>query len=221
MTLDWSKEIETTEDPPRPVRVLFDPRGVASAADMDGQLWWVTVDGDAIYRVGGGQINLRNVAPPKPVPVLLEAWVVWTNDGRIDIAYSREASAKERVKSWGGVYARAAAMSNGSPVPASPEQFDQMREMAKLIQDRDEWRTKVEALQAEAALAEHKRLLALALADERECYANLEIAEADLSAAQAALRDYSKGDLVYYAEHASAIAAARADCSGTGKKEKK
>ena len=38
-----------------------------------------------------------------------------------------------------------------------------------------------------------------------------EKAEADLAAARKALRDYSKGDLVYYAEHAPAIAAARAE----------
>lgn len=121
MTIDWTQPVETTEDPPRPVRVLFDPRGVASAADMDGQLWWVTVDGDAIYRVGGGQITLRNVPPPKPEPVLWESWCLLTRDGVVVAHADEDEADMEMTSSAAGFHTfvekrRIAWMSDGSPV---------------------------------------------------------------------------------------------------------
>jgi hypothetical protein len=41
-------------------------------------------------------------------------------------------------------------MSDGSPVPASPEQIDHMREMAAFITERDSWKAQCEAWAAKA-----------------------------------------------------------------------
>ena len=68
--IDWTQPIETTETPPRPVRVLFDKDGVAHAllipdAYGDNKIW--LLDGEEAYG-NGRHIPLRNVAPPKPEP---------------------------------------------------------------------------------------------------------------------------------------------------------
>jgi hypothetical protein len=70
-------------------------------------------------------------------------------------------------------------MSDGSPVPASPEQFDQMREMATMIQERDAWRTKAEALQAEVEHREKMELNALRQRDAMKPVVDAAVAWAD------------------------------------------
>ncbi len=69
--IDWTQPIETTETPPRPVRVL--------ATDAFGAWPIVCMIGGLVFRFtasgvcADGQITLRNVSPPKPEPVLREA----------------------------------------------------------------------------------------------------------------------------------------------------
>ena len=67
MTIDWTQPVETTEDPPRPVRVL--------ATDIDDTLhpvgvWYPDAWKMVRYRIDGCTgarfPTLRNVAPPKP-----------------------------------------------------------------------------------------------------------------------------------------------------------
>ena len=57
--IDWTQPVETTETPPRPVRVLFDKDGSAAAVHV----------GEYILSLGSPHLpTLRNVAPPKPEP---------------------------------------------------------------------------------------------------------------------------------------------------------
>ena len=147
--IDWTQPVETTEDPPRPVRVL------ATDFKLKGFPYLCAVDyGDyeafALFSAEGWdtwrRTRLRNVAPPKPEPVLLEGWVNLYSDQNIKGTMQPSKRSADDVAREGRVECRRVAwMSDGSPVPASPEQFDQMREMAKLIRERDEWRTKAEA----------------------------------------------------------------------------
>ena len=78
MTINWDLPIETTETPPRPVRVLFDRDGVFSGAVFISHLVYVKYHEDAFRAVGdvvlAGNVTLRNV-PAKPAPVLRECWV--------------------------------------------------------------------------------------------------------------------------------------------------
>jgi hypothetical protein len=71
--IDWTQPIETTETPPRPVRVLFDSDGGVYGVDIETNLWGICSDKVSVCRrddngMGTHFITLRNVAPPKPVP---------------------------------------------------------------------------------------------------------------------------------------------------------
>jgi hypothetical protein len=106
---------------------LFDSQGRVQACRV----------GSVVYAPPAFEkLGLRNVPPPKPEPVLREAWLHLYEDGRA-VMYLSEPATASRLGTLIECR-RIAWMSDGSPVPASPEQFDQMREMAKLIQDRDE-----------------------------------------------------------------------------------
>jgi hypothetical protein len=142
MTIDWTQPVETTEDPPRPVRVLFDKDGRPEAVRIDCILFGLT---ENTIRLGGKLVTLRNVAPPKPEPVLMEGWLNLYSDQNIKPTMQDTKREADDIAREGRVECRHVTwMSNGSPVPASPQQFDQMREMAKLIQERDGWRAKAE-----------------------------------------------------------------------------
>ena len=67
--IDWTQPIETTETPPRPVRVLFDKDGKRVAFDLYGYgMVAITDEAQDCLVLGGNIIPLRNVAPPKPEP---------------------------------------------------------------------------------------------------------------------------------------------------------
>jgi hypothetical protein len=129
--IDWTKPVETTEDPPRPVRVLFDRGGRPEAVHINDNHTAPSFNLFAIEHIGAGvnatrgmySIPLRNVAPPKPKPepVLREAWVAWDSDG-METIWNSEKDAADRARHLRGVYVRAAVMSDGSPVPGeAPE----------------------------------------------------------------------------------------------------
>ena len=145
MTIDWTQPCETTEDPPRPVRVLCNG-GDVEACILGGELWWIDPSNELCWRQGDNDdgdyvnITLRNVAPPKPEPVLIERWATVWGDGAFYGPFKSRPLAELR----GSQVIRLAWMSDGSPVPASPAQFDHMREMAKMIQERDEWKANAE-----------------------------------------------------------------------------
>jgi hypothetical protein len=71
--IDWDQPVETSETPPRPVRVLQHGTDV-EACVLGGELWWIdrdercwrqedNEDGDYVY------VTLRNVAPKPISPV--------------------------------------------------------------------------------------------------------------------------------------------------------
>lgn len=120
--IDWTQPVETTETPPRPVRVLAtDKRGgmpvVCLIPDHRGSEdhgYRATQDGVV---ADACTFALRNVAP-KPEPVLREAWFAlfengtasrgFSNTSEIDAYYTPNSRVECRRIAW---------MSDGSPVP--------------------------------------------------------------------------------------------------------
>ncbi|CUW38814.1 protein of unknown function [Magnetospirillum sp. XM-1] len=161
MTIDWSKEIETTEDPPRPVRVLATDgkfRLPVIVEFPDGNVYFYDLNGEACPTALPA---LRSV-PPKPKPVLMEGWVkLYANDGQWPSAsssvFTSEDDARESVTMREPLaICKVAWMSDGSPVPSeASEEEDPTRYgvcevcVEKAVKAADEWRTKAEALQAE------------------------------------------------------------------------
>jgi hypothetical protein len=137
--IDWTKPVETTETPPRPVMVLYalgndTPYGfvVFNITREHADEFWLMTDEN--------RPTLRNVAPPKPEPVMYERWVTVWGDGALYGPFT----SRPVEHMAGSQIIHFTWMSDGSPVPASPEQFDQMREMAALITERDRWKAECE-----------------------------------------------------------------------------
>jgi hypothetical protein len=227
--IDFAQPVETTETPPRRVRVLFDKDGSAAAVHV----------GEYILSLGSPHLPaLRNVAPPKPEPVLREAWVnCYAPDNIIGHATREEADRKGRPEAREACL-RVAWMSDGSPVPGEIARDtglweSTLAENERLTSERDKW--KHDAEKAEADLG---NLLAIMLGDgghyQQECgtdsalkeaaelwYAYISLADnlkTDLAAARAALRSVGAASVYVYAawiesypEHAPAIAAARGE----------
>ena len=157
--IDWTQPVETTEDPPRPVRVLATDRPNSNHPIVvmrdDGQIFAVGLDGDGIpqlFKNGTwGTVTLRNVPPPKPKPVLHEAWVWWNSAGKATVSLNEEWCIHQKTRER-GVYTRAAVMSDGSPVPGEDDlATKQITEFAERYQDDvNHWKAKAEALQADA-----------------------------------------------------------------------
>lgn len=159
MTIDWTQPVETTEDPPRPVRVLATDAGeqypIVALISREPILF--TKDGHE-WPDGCG-ITLRNVPPPKPEPVLHERWATVWGDG----AFYGPFKSRPVEELNGSKTIRIAWMSDGSPVPSeasgeeapliglSDAEFRRLCDNveAPLIADRDHWKSKAEALQAE------------------------------------------------------------------------
>jgi hypothetical protein len=123
--IDFTQPIETTETPPRPVRVLFDANGEVYGFDIETNLWGICSDMVSACRrddngMGTHFITLRNVAPPEPEPVLREAWVWWASSGKATVSLNEEWCIHQRTVEC-GVYARVAVMSDGSPVPGGDD----------------------------------------------------------------------------------------------------
>jgi len=139
--IDWQKPVETCEDPPRPVRVLF---------DKDGKAIFGTLNDSGPWHIQGGRIldndllwvRLRNIPEHKPEPVRHEAWLNLYGNGAFTKHHDKDDAELCGVSSGRVECRRITWMSDGSTAPASPEQLDQMRETAKLIIDRDQWQTK-------------------------------------------------------------------------------
>lgn len=144
MTIRWDLPVETTETPPRPVRVLFDKDGAfAGAVYIYDDLH--TVHGVRACRPGYDSITLRNVAPPKPEPVLREAFIHLYADGGVAVTYVRSSAApavEVRHEKW---------MSDGSPVPGEDAAWKRVHEeyvthacatIDELRVERDQWKAK-------------------------------------------------------------------------------
>lgn len=140
--IDWTLPVETTEDPPRPVRVLCTDAGeqypIVALISREPILF--TKDGHE-WPDGCG-ITLRNVPPPKPDPVLREAWVVFKEAPNCWV-FTDYAHAKNCADANGFPMARAAVMSDGSPVPGD---FHDDLEWTELTADRDNWKAEAELL---------------------------------------------------------------------------
>jgi hypothetical protein len=124
MTIDWTKPVETTEDPPRPVRVLS-PHGpdehypIVFAIEGCRGIEIAKRNGEVL---GEPPMHLRNVAPPKPEPVLREAWVNCYDPKRFDPGVHPTKDAAERyARSWREACLKVAWMSDGSPVPGEDD----------------------------------------------------------------------------------------------------
>lgn len=161
--IDWTQPVETTETPPRPVRVL---------ATNVGEICPVVIglpDGSVVrFRLDGTPyctpLTLRNV-PVKPV--LHERWVNLYDTYAGSLYYSEKRANSEAGK--GRVECRRIAWnSDGSPVEDDRDPLC----YGALKDDRYNWKAKAEALQAEVGSlssagmivhlnAENKDLLAL------------------------------------------------------------
>lgn len=76
--IDWTKPVETTETPPRPVRGLFDKDGTPTHVEIGEYVYTLSTGKQTLIQAPG--ITLRNVAPPKPCPTCTNKPCV--NDGR-------------------------------------------------------------------------------------------------------------------------------------------
>jgi hypothetical protein len=136
--IDWTQPIETTETPPRPVTVLFDKDGAfAGAVYIDDDLY--TVLGARACRPGYDSISLRNVAPPKPEPVMRNAFIHLYADGGIAVTYVKiklAPAVEVREIVW---------MSDGSPVPGEAA-VCQYKDHANLQAERDSLKAELERL---------------------------------------------------------------------------
>jgi hypothetical protein len=156
MTIDWTHPVETTEDPPRPVRVLatdlkskYCVAGVVTNSKGDDNVLFSTMDG---FVLGGPA--LRNVPPPKTEPVLMEGWVNLYS-GR-DIKGTVQCTKREAddIAREGRVECRRIAwMSDGSPVPWEEHGLAGTfaLKLNKMTTDRDAWRTQCEKWAAKAS----------------------------------------------------------------------
>jgi hypothetical protein len=149
MTIDPTKDIVTEEEYSRPVMLLYalgndTPYGfvVFNITKTATDEFWMMTDEN--------RPALRNVAPPEPEPVLREAWVWWNSHGKATVSLNEEWCVHQRTVER-GVYARAAVMSDGSPVPGEEDlATKQIAEFAERYQDDvNHWKAKAEALQAE------------------------------------------------------------------------
>jgi hypothetical protein len=148
--IDWTQPIETTETPPRRVRVLFDKDGAfAGAVYIYDDLH--TVRGVRACRPGYDSIPLRNVAPPEPGPVLREAFLHLYADGGVAVTYVRTSAApavEVRHEKW---------MSDGSPVPGEDKTAEYKadrdwlsQKYQDMIAERDRWKAQCEGWAAKA-----------------------------------------------------------------------
>lgn len=141
MTIDWTKPVETTEDPPRPVRVLADDaHGAWPIVGMiDGLIVRITVEGKS----SNGCFCIRNVAPK---PVLREIWVNCYDPRHFEPGVHPTKELADHYSRTGReACIRLAWNSDGSPVESEllPEY------MAMMTQDREACAATAEALQAE------------------------------------------------------------------------
>ena len=119
MTIDWTKPVETTEDPPRPVRVLETdhpgkyPVIVSVPNPLIGGWSFADIGLDGTRPNLG--VTLRNVPPPKPDPVLHVKWCLLEIDGTL-LDYEDEAEARSYQDDKTAECRRIAWMSDGSPV---------------------------------------------------------------------------------------------------------
>ena len=129
-SIDWTKPVETTETPPRPVRVLatdlaglYPVIGIIRDSSGSDFNWRFTYEGrtTTTRRLVEGDIALRNVAPK---PVLHEAWIALYDNGYRTVVstqkgpFSVEVAAVEvRRIVWN---------SDGSPVESSDLSEDEI-----------------------------------------------------------------------------------------------
>jgi len=151
--IDWTQPCETTETPPRPVRVLATDVGDFSpvvVALPDGFVLRFNTDGTPYF---GSHVSLRNVAPPKPEPVMREAWVnCYAPDNIIGHATREEADRKGRPDAREACL-RVAWMSDGSPVPGEDKTAEYKadrdwlsQKYQDMIAERDSLKAEVERL---------------------------------------------------------------------------
>ena len=153
--IDWTKPVETDEDPPRPVRVLGEITGQANRHIIAIYRRGVAVE--VLYQVndrgevqGAGGLILRNVAP-KPEPVLREAWINLYPRG-LDGTFGSKAFADEHADDRNRLECRRITwMSDGSPVPGEMDPVRLSLDNIKLRTDLDRLRQEQEKTEARIA----------------------------------------------------------------------
>ena len=146
--IDWTQPCETDEDPPRPVRVLFDKDGAVCALEIYGELYKLV--GSRACRPGLDSIPLRNVATK---PVRHEGWIAINpiTDTRLRVVpyvYTSKAKAQECAPR-AEAYIHAVWSDDGSPVEDDSFAAQHLR---KCIEDRDHWKVRCAELEAERVL---------------------------------------------------------------------
>ena len=148
--IDWTKPVETDEDPPRPVRVLFTDSGLAYATEVDGILWHLDINGNPrCHDTDGRPITLRNV-PAKPVRH--EAWVNLYGNGAMTKHHDK-ADAELFGVEPGRVECRHLVWnSDGSPVTSHLQNaVDQPTDrVVEIAAERDAWKLAAHAQQERA-----------------------------------------------------------------------
>ena len=144
MTLDWTKPVETTETPPRPVRVLatdFKAKGFPYLCAVD----YGDHEAHALFSAEGWDtqrvMRLRNVPA---TPVLHERWINLFSDGSWMIHRSIGASQAQSAHDENVEVRRIAWNSDGCPVTSDAPD-------APWKENSEYWKAKAEALQAEVA----------------------------------------------------------------------
>ena len=142
----WDLPVETSETPPRPVRVLatdFKAKGFPYLCAVD----YGDHEAHALFSAEGWDtqrvMRLRNV-PAKPV--LLEAWISLYSDGRSPSKFfkTKEACENATLKTGRAECRRIVWHSDGSPVTSDAPD-------APWKENSEYWKAKAEALQAEVA----------------------------------------------------------------------
>lgn len=148
-TIDWTKPVEAKINGKyRPAMMLYELGNDAPYCFAVTVIANIT----AMFSMNDPEAKtLRNVAPPKPKPVLLEGWLNLYQDKSLKgtlCATKREAddvAREDRVECR-----RIAWMSDGSPVEEDPVRYGVCETcVEKAVKSADEWRTKAEAIRVE------------------------------------------------------------------------
>ena len=160
--IDWTQPVETTETPPRPVRVLCtdnEGRGYPIAVSIDG---WTAVFNNEGETPQRGYPALRNVAPPRPEvkrrvvrsPIAHDSYLAGMRDGfedadrqsaRLDLMRHELIGTQDQRDEWKRkAEERSAIITSMESHRRSVE--EDLVEMAK---QRNTWKAKAEALQAD------------------------------------------------------------------------
>jgi hypothetical protein len=168
----------------KPVSIYFDEHGVPCFARLEDRTFTINPATDQCEH-RGAIYDLRNVAPPKPEPVLREAWINCYDPARFEPGVHPTPDAAERyARSGREACLKVAWMSDGSPVPGENvwikrEVVDS--EIGRITAERDALRIDLESRIQEST--ETRKVIAALTADRDKWRDNANDALDELNAA--------------------------------------